>query len=170
MLACARTRQSSRFLRFIWKGTQMRAQRLEKLALTQLCPRDPNRLLRCKLKSKKVVQETWYSVRARINTEGKLTCTIMSFGKRSRHTMYVGCTSSFGIPNKVHAVCSTLSSLVQSQSASPDQVRRLPRCLCTICRCFCCLSDKQMVTTKQWNVPSLLQNSIPLYWLQSRLR
>ncbi len=85
VLACAHTRhwQSSRFLRFILKGTQMRAQRLEKLALTHLCPRNPNRLLCCKLKSKKVVQEIWYSVRARINNEGKLTCTIMSFGKRS---------------------------------------------------------------------------------------
>ena len=41
-------------------------------------------------------------------------------GKDPDSTMYVGWTRSFGIPDDVHAVCWTLSSLVQSQSASPD--------------------------------------------------
>jgi hypothetical protein len=38
-------------------------------------------LLGCELKLKKAGEETWHSVRARINAEGKLTCTGMSYGK-----------------------------------------------------------------------------------------
>ena len=72
--------------------------------------------------------------------------------------MYVGWTRPFGIRNKVPAVCWTF---VEFSSKVKVQVWRLPRCLCIICRCFCCLSSKQMATTKQCKVPSLLQVSLP---------